>query len=354
MKVMYVASNPADASTLNLEREITELQQRFSESSAEPVQLHFSPGIKVEDLPGQLMRRTPDILHLSAHGKRKHLSLANEERRTTIITAPMLLAFLPQDHLPTLIYLNACDSDSLAEELAETVPLAIGTTAPISNRAARASAVVFYERILAGNSVEHSFTAGQQVLEALEGSRASARLFCKSGIDPSKVILNPVPRIIAKFEDGSTKPDKNGWVWVQLGMKDCPPTTTQVVFFTDDESFIYDDTELADCLTSVLRGPFFGRKTWMVEGNAWPTDTDFRLYAVGVTGDQNRFTATTMLTEALEHHYTSAPVKESSGHIKLGMRRLRNQEDESESDRATPERKTAKSRQKKRPRSKKA
>jgi uncharacterized protein YbcI len=77
VKVLYVASNPTDGSDLNLNREITKLQRRFLGASAEPVSFAFLPDLKVEDLPGELSKFEPDILHVASHGNAESLSLSD-------------------------------------------------------------------------------------------------------------------------------------------------------------------------------------------------------------------------------------------------------------------------------------
>ena len=128
VKVLFVASNPIDASSLSLDREITELQRRFLSVSDEPVSFAFLPDLKLEDFPARVSEIRPDILHFAAHGDADSLSMSDTGGNAVSLTADMLEDFLPQTQPPRLIYFNACNSRELARSLVESgsVGMAIG------------------------------------------------------------------------------------------------------------------------------------------------------------------------------------------------------------------------------------
>ncbi|KAA1054453.1 CHAT domain-containing protein [Azospirillum argentinense] len=323
MRVLYVASNPADASALNLDREITELQRRFTDGSADPVSFFFLPGLRIEELHGELMRRKPDILHLSAHGAEDALALSNEAGKAVNITAEVLKALVDYEYQPRLVYLNACNSAGLAEALAETVPMAIGSTAPITNRAARAAAVAFYERMLAGATVQSAFNAARRLLEAMEDDTASMRLCHRAEISVATEVLHRQPRLIADFKDGKAK-QKGDYYTVDFGVVGCPANTTQVVFFTDDEDFIQDMDDVEDDLCSIARGIPVRGVVWSPW--SWEVRGDFRIFAVGVTGDGRSYTVGSTLCEAIESRYRFAPASAVPDEIAHAIRVLRSRD----------------------------
>jgi hypothetical protein len=301
---MYVSSNPIDESSLNLDREITELQRQLYEVSAEPIQFIFLPKLKVEDLPGELNRWQPDVLHLAAHGDQEALSLAQEDGKKVRVTADMLCAFFNPRQPPKLVYLNACDSQDIASKLSGKIGVAIGSTAPITNRTARASAVTFYRGLLSGYSVDEAFTASQKMVEALEDRSASTTLFPRHGVDPKSLFLCYLPRLVAKFKDPSLRSTKSGYYSVLIGVMGCPASTTQVIFFTDDETFITDDDDdLEGDLCHVIRGIPTRGAFWIDNTSSWSIDGDFRLFVVGVTADARTFSLGSTLCNAIEAHY---------------------------------------------------
>jgi len=314
MKILFVASNPSNEVGLQLDKEITEIQQRANIGQSGVVEFVFLPDLSLEQLNLELNHRHPDVLHLSAHGSREALALRRGMDESEVaVKAETLLSFLNPEYPPQLIYINACNSDELARRLVGRVPFAIGTTAPISNSAARAGAVSFYDRLLSGCSVADAFEAQKGVIEALEDERTTVEIFVAPGNDPSAVILHPVPRLEADFED-DIKPAKDGHYAFALRVVGCPANTTQVVFFTDDEDFLEDEDDEDDDeynyeedLTYVVRGTPIGpnRVLTTYEDQPWRANGDFRLFAVGVTGDSRMFTASAMLSEALKRRYRS-------------------------------------------------
>jgi hypothetical protein len=303
MRVLYVASNPFGSDSLRLEREITELQGRLSAASGEPLSFIFLPGLAVEELAIAVGRHRPDILHISAHGDHDILSLADGDGETVELDARRLGELLDDQALPTLIYLNACNSHQIAEDLSKLVKMVIGTTASISNRAARAGAVTFYERLLQGRSVESAFRASRAVIEIIESSQTSSKLCFQGGLDPSAIIMHNVPRIVAKFAEYPPKRSKSGNYNLEIGITGCPKSTIQVVIFTDDTSFADESSSLEESLCSIcLDRPARG-EIWL--DHSWNVDGDFKIYACGVTNTDTHFVATSMICDALELHYRS-------------------------------------------------
>jgi hypothetical protein len=273
-----------------------------------------------------LAKRRPDILHISAHGSDEQLSLSNEAGKKVALNADALAAFLPPDHKPRLIYLNACDSHAIAKQLTTYVSMAIGTTAPITNRAARAGAVAFYERILTGSTVGNAFGVVKQMVQMLQDQQASSELFARQDIDPETEVLHLVPRMIADFLNGDPKPKRQEYS-VRLGVVGCPANTTQIVFFTDDQSFVDEgEDDLENDLCWVVRGTPVRGVAWFDESGSWEVTGDFRIFAVGVNGDGHTFWVASTLCEAIETRYRLAPNKDVPEDIAAAVRELRRQD----------------------------
>jgi CHAT domain-containing protein len=303
---------------------ISALTGRFSSVAADPISFAFLPGLKIEDLPAELGRHKPDILHIAAHGDVAFLALADQDGVAIPITGEMLSAFLAPDHLPRLVYLNACNSGEIAQTLIDTgqVAMAIGSTAPITNRSARAAAVAFYERILIGMSAARAFDACQRMLDALSQGQASVKLCTASGIDPAKEILHPVPTLIADFQDKNPKPDADGEYGLRVGIQGCPPDTTQVIFFTDDSSFINDEETLEEDLSVVVRTTPVAGTIWTPE-DVWWVEGDHRLVAVGVKAGSGCFVIESTLCRAIEDRYLFSHVGSIPEVVQIALNTLR-------------------------------
>lgn len=310
MKVLYVASNPIDASNLNLEREITAFRRNAVANSGEAVDFIFLPNLPFEDLPAELSKNKPDILHISAHGMNEGLSLAHEDRERVLLTAEMLCAFLDIDPAPKLVYLNSCDSKALAKQLTQRVPMAIGFDAPITNRAARQAALTFYIRLLEGQSIKRAYEASRMIMKGLDQNSVSSQLFSQDGVDPARWVLHVPTRIVARFWEDKTRPSGKNYL-VEIGLSGCPRNTSQVVFFTDDDEYINSDDALEDDLCSVVRTTPERGDIWIEY--EWKTYGNLRLFACGVTAGGDHFSASNDLCSALESYYV-----ETRGVSKIG------------------------------------
>lgn len=302
MKVLYIASNPDEESSLALRREITEFQRRAVASSGDSAEFIFLPSLPFEDLPTEISRHKPDILHISAHGEQTWLAMT-QGAKTVHLTAEILNAFLDVNPPPKLAYLNACGSDAIAAELTRKIPLAIGTTAAITNRAARSAAVNFYIGLLEGKSVARAFEVGRMIMRGIGDAAVDSRLFNQDGINPNMMILHQPSRLVASFLDDKFEPNRDGHFRILLGVTGCPRNTVQVVFFTDDETFITTSKRLEADLCSVIR-------TVPDNGTIWldsPRDIygDCRWFACGISAAGDHFSITSTLWKALEEHYVS-------------------------------------------------
>jgi hypothetical protein len=311
MRVLYVASKSLNETELNLTREVTELQRRFGREAGERVEFRVLPDLKLEDLPNELSSFRPEILHIASHADTESLSLADQEGNPVQITAEILSAFLPPGNPPRLVYLNSCNSQQIAKELVDTgsVVFSIGSTAPISNRVARNSAGAFYERLVAGYSLEHAFQACRNMLRAITACRADAVLFQSLIATPKTEIMHRVPMLIADFEDlvpaGSDGPTKGSGYDIRLGLAGCPTSTIQVIFFTDDQSYFADEDTLEEDLCLVTRASPVRGIVLAPEGG-WNAEGDHRLFAVGVLAGGGCFSVSGTLCEAIENRYRYA------------------------------------------------
>jgi hypothetical protein len=181
--------------------------------------------------------------------------------------------------------------------------MAIGTTAPITNRAAREGARIFYSRLLQGRTVKSAFKASNSVIKALEDSATSSRLVSRPEIDPATEILHQIPRIVARFARDKYSPRNKDEFDVEIGVLGCPRATNQLVIFTDDEGFLgkdHSDAATAAALCSIVRNTPIRGELW---AKPWTTTGDFKIFACGVTTNDDHFLTSAMLCDALEAFY---------------------------------------------------
>lgn len=306
MKILYVAGNTTKEELL-LQKEMTEFVRAFSRASGQPVEFVPLPHLTIDRLVSELTLHAPDILHISAHGENDYLHLADGLGNKVKVSANLLRAHLTVERPPRLVYLNACDSQTIAQALVEVVDFAIGTTAPITNYAARTSALLFYERVLTGSSVQAAFDVAQETLKGIDTT--STVLKTAKGVNPKRTILHYVPRLIARFADDDYAPNKHGEFTIETGLLGCPANTTQVVFFTDDREFIReegydfesDGSGLAYYLCRVVQD-------MPAETIIWDPETEdlgenYRLFATATTPNGLISSAAGTLCGALSDYY---------------------------------------------------
>jgi hypothetical protein len=301
MRVLFYAANPDGEDTLRLEHEITELQ-RASFNSTRRIDFVFLPALPFEDIGEQINIYQPDVVHISAHGADEKLVLADAGETKVLLTAEALktlLAIRP----PKLLYLNACCSLPLAEAIIEMVPFAIGTTAPVTNFAARKGAVNFYRGIIRGWSLDAAHESSSSTINVLSNYSVKSELKAKTGLDVARHFLYEPTRLVAFFEDHNFIA-ANGSFTLRLGIAGCPPGTHQVVFCADDPSFIRDNGgDLESCLCSVERSLPSKGEIWL--DHTWEEiNGDFKIYALGIpTGTDPPFAVSCMVCDALEEFY---------------------------------------------------
>jgi hypothetical protein len=164
------------------------------------------------------------------------------------------------------------------------------------------------------------------MIELMQDRKASSQLHVRPGIDPNNEVLHRALRLIADFVDGDPTPE-DGVYSVVLGVVGCPANTTQIIFFTDDESFIGKKQDnLPNDLCDVVRGAPVRGVVWLDSAEPWRVIGDFRMFAVGVTGDGQTFSVASTLCEAIETRYLLAPGKNVPTDITTAMTELRRED----------------------------
>lgn len=310
MKILFVASNPNQQPTLLLEREITLIQQKLSSISSTLAQLDFRPFPHIEpnDLLDELRHRPPDILHLSVHAGISGVAMQTSGQQLWISAAKLakLLHALPIR--PRLVYLNACNSAEIASHLTNEgiVDFAIGAQVPIQNGPAIKTAATFYDWLARGHSVQAAYDAACALLDIFQNKESALLLNCRAGAEPECTQLQAIPMIVARLPRIKSGPNKgklrlerkaDGYYNIEFGILNCPPDTTQVVFFVDDWSLVKDENSLEEDLCEVKREEAKEAEFWF--DSQWDVAKDYHVFATGVRPRGETFTIRSSPSEAL-------------------------------------------------------
>lgn len=302
MKVLYVASNPSSQDPPLSDRDITELQ-RTSQAFTDQTRFIFLPSVAYQDIEAEIARHKPDILHLAAHGSERSLWLSPGTSAEVEVTADSLKGML-LGHRPKLIYLNACHSKELAKELINEVPYAVGTTNKISNFVARTSSTTFYRCLLRGQALETAFKASSAIAKTLGAlTSTETELFCANPAAAKREYFYRGPRLVAYIPDDKFTSASERFT-VKLGILDADEATTQVVFCTDDDSFITDGGNITSDLCSVERGKTINGEIWL-ETLQNDIEGDFRFFALCITAGGGCYCLSSTICEALTSFYDS-------------------------------------------------
>lgn len=263
MKLLFVGSNPDEAGELKLEPEVREIREVLGTVYPDEVTAEFREHVAHQDWPNLLHRVKPDCLHISAHGEQDSIMISDYEGQPVPLAAETLGAYTSSGP-PRLVFLNACDSAKIARGITKYVDLAIGCSTPIANYMARHGAVIFYQYLLAGESVQSAFNVCRAHLRAASANQYNMELHARAGVNPSYIRLHPRLELLAKF--GGRSP--GGGFDIVFGARGCPASTEQVVFFTSDAySFADADAPLEQQLCKVSRnkpvsGVIWASSTW--------------------------------------------------------------------------------------------
>ena len=193
IKVLFLASNPADQIQLRLDEEVRAITEKIRLSEyRDSVDLISRWALRTSDLLQALNEVNPQIVHFSGHGAENgDLVFTTEDGGTKFVSKEAISATIKtlSDKIHLVIF-NSCFSSSQAENVVEYIDVSIGMKTPIGDEAARVFAAQFYSSLGFGQSVEQAFDQAIAAL-MLEGipEENTPELYTKEGVDPSTLIL---------------------------------------------------------------------------------------------------------------------------------------------------------------------
>jgi hypothetical protein len=170
-KILFLASNPTDTGRLRLDKEVREVEEGLKRSN-ERDRFDLIPkfAVRVDDLRRSLLEHSPRIVHFSGHGTGVDgIVVENDQGEASEVPTDALarLFELCTGHIECVV-LNACYSDTQADAIANHIPYVVGMKAAVSDDAAVAFAVGFYDALGVGKSIEEAFEFGRNAI-ALKG-----------------------------------------------------------------------------------------------------------------------------------------------------------------------------------------
>jgi hypothetical protein len=315
MRILYIASNPATAPSLQIEQEVNLLQTKIDEvPSVEPIDLRAYANLRVDELPTIIARVAPDVIHFAAHGKDRSIVLGHSVRGHVRLGGRELANLLKAIAVrPKLVVVNACSSAQFASELSSAADFAIGTSAPITNDGARTMAATLYQRLAMSSSLLAAFEAAETMLQIVDGGTVRAQLFPEEYREQAKRtnlteplrILACFPEIDEALAEKAEKPGKDfdeTYPYVQFGVAGAPQDSTQLVFFTDEKDFVASKTRsLEESRSWIVENRAIKGEIWIDDWYAYSGDIQW--YASVVSAGCRIFSAAAIMSDAIYRYY---------------------------------------------------
>lgn len=162
--ILFLAADPTNASRLRLGEEFREIQEKLKLAQLRDQFKLELPSLSVRpaDIAQALLDSQPQIVHFSGHGTSNGaLCFENQIGEIQLVQPDALAALFEQfANQVTCVLLNACYAEVQAKAIAEHIEYVIGMNKAISDKAAIAFAIGFYQALGAGRTVEGAYKLG--------------------------------------------------------------------------------------------------------------------------------------------------------------------------------------------------
>ena len=180
VKILFVATNPICTPRLRLDDEVRCIREGLRKSSkGNWIELDQIWSVRWDDLRSHLLRHTPDILHITGHGKKEGILLEDENGLAIMVSAEALknLLLLFRDKI-RLVVINTGNSDEICKALSHSVDFVIGISGDIEDKLASKFSAAFYEAIADNKDIRAAFEFGQASIDYIEyPERGAYQLF---------------------------------------------------------------------------------------------------------------------------------------------------------------------------------
>lgn len=193
IKILFLAANPVDTDSLQLEEEYRAIKQKISERECyDKFDLVQEWAVRTGELIEKLMEHKPHIVHFSGHGSPtgEIIFKDNVGNARPVTTDALKSVFTVLKDNVRFVVLNACNTLPQAKAIAENIDLAVGMNTPIGDPAAIEFAAMLYSALCWGRSVGSAFEVGKTQLKVLGiPEEDTPELLSRVGVNPSEVYI---------------------------------------------------------------------------------------------------------------------------------------------------------------------
>ncbi|KAB8334299.1 CHAT domain-containing protein [Scytonema tolypothrichoides VB-61278] len=163
IKILFLTSDPSNASRLRLGQELRDIQQRLQlAKQREKFVLEQRVSVRPADISQAILDIEPHIVHFSGHGTDTGELCFEDElgKIQPVIPEALAALFALVNEQVNCVVLNACYSETQAKAIAKHIDFVIGMNQAIGDQAAIAFAVGFYKALGANRSIEKAYRFG--------------------------------------------------------------------------------------------------------------------------------------------------------------------------------------------------
>ncbi|MCT7978672.1 CHAT domain-containing protein [Laspinema olomoucense] len=162
-KILILSANPKQTTSLRLDEEVREIKEGLKRAqSRELFSIESAEATRYKDIRRAILDHAPTIIHFSGHGVGQDGLIFEDETglpRMVDTEAIGGLFQLFRDKVKCVV-LNACYSDSQAQEIAKHINHVIGMSQAIDDKAAIEFSVAFYDALGAKKSYYFAYQLG--------------------------------------------------------------------------------------------------------------------------------------------------------------------------------------------------
>jgi hypothetical protein len=316
-KFFFLSAKPTSLvnppSDLNIHREITQLQARFGAVTTRDLVVSFNPDLPLEKIHETISTFDPDIVHISIHGEDGYLNWADGHGRPVATDSMYWRTVFSKKR--KLLYLNCCDSASLANDMLSNFEIVICYNSKIRNSHAISIADAFYRSLLLGENIEAAYELAREELRTLSAAEVDLKMIFNSETKPKHVIFFRKAELVARFEKrrGGSYRTFDGHVLVSFGVINLN-RARHLLFFTTNEAFLDNESSYEDCLCHFLLLNERSSEGWIPVDDAWDIDGNFDIYAAIIDNEGKAQILQSTVTAALETYY-SMQASENAGDV---------------------------------------
>ncbi|WP_161977821.1 CHAT domain-containing protein [Dictyobacter kobayashii] len=218
VKILFLAASPHGTKSLQLDNENRSIKEYIQRSTyRDNFRVESEWAVRDSDLLYFMNSHHPQIVHFSGHGTQSgEFVLEGQDRSIKPVSDAAfhsLMKFFKNE--VKLVILNACNSATQAEVIAQEIDFVIGMDAPINDKAAISFISAFYQALGFGNSIQNSFEQGLIELQIKNiPAEHIPQLFVRTGLNANQaywrdLVAQPAPLSDEKSQEtGSLKSKK--------------------------------------------------------------------------------------------------------------------------------------------------